>query len=207
MISKNFLDQEQREELQQITRRPSESHGVARRANAILLLDDDWSCEQIAKVLYIDDDTVRTWYKHYMSGGFDELETFDWKGGTSYLSKAEQAELADFLDKKLHRDTNEIRAHIREKYQQYYSQSGCIKLMDRLGFDYKPPKRVPAQADEDKQRRFINQYNQMQSDLLPNEAVYFVDAVHPEHQSKPAYGWIKRGEKVAFEKLDRAQAG
>ena len=149
-------------------------------------------------LLYIDDDTVRTWYKHYMSGGFDELETFDWKGGKSYLSKAEQAELADYLDKKLHRDTNEIRAHIREKYQQYYSQSGCIKLMDRLGFDYKPPKRIPAQADEDKQRSFINQYNQLQSDLLPNEAVYFLDAVHPEHQSKPAYGWIKRGEKVAL---------
>ncbi len=43
---------------------PRETHGVARRANAILLLDDGLSCAEVAKVLYLDDDTVRSWYKH-----------------------------------------------------------------------------------------------------------------------------------------------
>ena len=37
-----------------------EGHGVARRANALLLLDDGMSCAQIAKVLFLDDDTVRS---------------------------------------------------------------------------------------------------------------------------------------------------
>ncbi len=198
MIREKFLNQDQRQELEQITRRPSENHGVARRANAILLLDDGLNCEAVAKVLYADDDTVRTWYKHYISGGFDELETFDWKGGKSYLTKVQEVELTDFLDRVLHRDTNIIRAHIRKKYGQWYSKSGCIKLMDRLGFDYKPPKRIPAQADEDKQSKFIENYKQLQASLPEDEAIYFADAVHPEHQSKPAYGWIKRGEKVAL---------
>jgi hypothetical protein len=40
MIQPDFLNPEQRNELVQIVRRPSEDHGVARRANAILLLDD-----------------------------------------------------------------------------------------------------------------------------------------------------------------------
>lgn len=25
--------------------------------------------------------------------------------------------------------------------------------------------------------------------------VFFVDAVHPEHNAQPAYGWMKRGER------------
>jgi transposase len=29
------------------------------------LLDDGESCAQIAKVLYLDDDTIRNWYKTY----------------------------------------------------------------------------------------------------------------------------------------------
>jgi transposase len=83
----------------EITRREARARGgVSRRANAILLLDDGFSCTQIAKVLYIDDDTVRTWHKHYMSGGFDELETFDWQGGKPYLSEVQAGELTDFLD-------------------------------------------------------------------------------------------------------------
>ena len=38
---------------------------LTRRANALLLLDDGMSCEAIAKVLYLDDDTIRYWYQLY----------------------------------------------------------------------------------------------------------------------------------------------
>ena len=198
MVNAGFLSTEQRHELKCIARKPSEAGGVTRRALAMLWLDDGWSFEQVAKMLFIHEGTVREWHKAYRNGGLDELSTFDWQGGQSRLTQAQEAELTDHLDQKLHRDCKEIRAHIREKYDVHYSPSGCIKLMDRLGFDYKPPSRIPAQAEPDKQKMFINEYNQLQSDLLPSEAVYFLDAVHPEHQSKPAHGWIKRGEKVAL---------
>ena len=36
--------------------------------------------------------------------------------------------------------------------------------------------------------------------LGANEVVYFADAVHPEHQSRPAYGWIRRGDKLAVKR-------
>ena len=34
-------------------------------------------------------------------------------------------------------------------------------------------------------------------ELPADEAVYFADAVHPEHQSKPAFGWMKAGSNPA----------
>ncbi|WP_281069555.1 hypothetical protein [Candidatus Rhabdochlamydia oedothoracis] len=29
--------------------------------------------------------------------------------------------------------------------------------------------------------------------LNPDEEIYFIDAVHPEHQSQAVCGWIKKG--------------
>jgi len=200
MIRGGFLNEDQREELEQITRRSIEPHGVARRANAVLLLDDGKSCALIAEFLYLDDDTIRTWYKCYMSGGFDALERFDWKGGKAYLSKIQEAELAGYLAQNMARDTNEVRDYIRRTYGQYFSRSGAIKLLHRLGFEYSRPKLLPAEADEDKQRDFIEKYEALQHHLPDDEVIYFADAVHPEYQSRPAHGWIRKGDKVALKR-------
>ena len=72
MIRDGFLSAEERVAPKAVIRHLKEIHGVARRANAILLLDDGLSCAEIAKVFYLDDDTVRSWCKHYRSGGLDE---------------------------------------------------------------------------------------------------------------------------------------
>ena len=59
MIGSNFLSRSERIELEACVRRQREDHGIARRANALLLLDDGERCAQIAKFLYLDDDTIR----------------------------------------------------------------------------------------------------------------------------------------------------
>lgn len=198
MIQGNFLTKDQRDELEHMVRQPMQSHGVGRRCNAILLLDDGWSCQQVAKALYIDDDTVRTWYGHYRIGGFDRLETFDWKGGQPKLTHQQEEELSNFLETNIHASTPKVRAHIRETYNQWFSRSGCIKLMNRLGFEYKKPPRVPAQADEQQQQDFIDNYRALDGLCPVEQPRYFLDGVHPQHQSHPAYGWFKKGQKIAL---------
>jgi len=146
----------------------------------------------------LDDDTIRTWHKHYRFGGLDELTQFDWHGRQGYLSKAQELELSNHLASCVYRDTHEIAAHILAAYDIVYSHSGCINLMRRLGFEYKRPKDLPAQADEAKQQGFIEDYETLLRNLDADEAVYFADAVHPEHQSRPAHGWVRKGEKVAL---------
>lgn len=197
IIRPEFLNSEQREELEQIVRRPSEVHGVARRANAILLLDDGKSCAEISEYLYLDDDTIRQWYKRYLSGGWDELETFDWKGGTSHLSAQQETELLTWLSSRVCRDTNEISDHILRTCNVQFSRSGCIALMHRLGFEYKKPKKVPAVADEEEQREFIETYEKLLNHLPEDEIVYFGDAVHPDHQVRPAHGWFHKDDRPA----------
>jgi transposase len=198
MIQGKFLSKKQRDELEGIIRQPSETYGIGRRCNAILLLDDSWSCEQVAKALYIDDDTVRSWYGQYQVGGFEMLEKFDWKGGQPRLENTQENELSNFLDANLHISTGCIRAHIRKVYGAWFSRPGCIKLMKRLGFEYRKPPRIPGQADEKKQQDFIELYQALAKACGADEPCYSVDAVHPEHQSHPAYGWFKKGQKVAL---------
>ena len=36
--------------------------------------------------------------------------------------------------------------------------------------------------------------------MKANSVIYFADAVHPEHQSRPAHGWIRKGDKVALKR-------
>ena len=52
--------------------------------------------------------------------------------------------------------------------------------------------------DAAKQAEFITFYENMLNALPANEAVYFANAVHPEHQRKPAFGWVKKGENPAL---------
>ena len=59
MIRKGFLSAPERRELEACVRSQREDHGIARRANAILLLDDGKSCQVITEFLYLDDDTIR----------------------------------------------------------------------------------------------------------------------------------------------------
>ena len=40
-------------------------------------------------------------------------------------------------------------------------------------------------------------YQRLMTELGANEAVYFADAIHPEYQTKPAYGWVKAGSNPA----------
>lgn len=197
MIRPSFLTSSERRELEVCVRSHREGHGIARRANAILLLDDGESCIQIAKFLYLDDDTIRGWYKTYRAGGWDALSVDGWKGGQSRMTSTQKTELCEWLEGRFCRSTVEIRAHIRAEFSLDYSHSGCIKLLARLGFEYRKPKALPRVSSAEKQVEFIDMYERLLNGLCADEAVYFADAVHPEHQTKPCYGWVKTGSNPA----------
>ncbi len=198
MIRANFLTEEDRIELERCVHGQREDHGVARRANAILLLDDGESCVQIGKFLYLDDDTIRTWFKLYTEFGWHSLADDGWQGGNSQLTSDQETALSEWLEGHLSRSSGEVRAWMAATFGVSYSHSGCLKLLHRLGFEYRKPKALPRVADEEKQAEFIAYYEHLMTSLPADETVYFADAVHPQHQTKPAFGWVKKGSKPAI---------
>jgi transposase len=80
MIRPGFLSAAERVELRALARDGLSEARSARRANAIVLLNDGWSCAEIAVALLIDDDTVRAWYDLYAEHGITGLVVFNHQG-------------------------------------------------------------------------------------------------------------------------------
>ena len=93
----------------------SAAHRLARRANALVLLDDGMSCEAIAKVLLLDDDTIRTWYRLYEEEGIEGLASFGYEGGACRLSEAQQEKLKARITETLSRTRREVGAWIEKE--------------------------------------------------------------------------------------------
>src|SRR5664279_651691 len=63
MMQSGFLNEKDRKALTALARDGSSRCRVSRRANALVLLDKGWSCQQVADALLLDDDTIRGWRK------------------------------------------------------------------------------------------------------------------------------------------------
>lgn len=198
MIRAPFLAPDDRAALLRRVRSQTETHGVARRANALLLLDEGLTFEAVCRHLYLDDGTVREWHRRYQRGGIAAALAVEFRGGApAALEVAQQEQLKAWLSQRFCRSSAQIGAWIQAQFGVVYSRSGLGKLLGRLGFDYRKPTPVPAIGDEAAQRRFIADYEACLNQQGPADRVYFVDAVHPEYQSRPAFGWGVRGEPVA----------
>ncbi len=88
---------------------------------------------------------------------------------------------------------------MRRSFGLSYSRSGLIALLHRLGFDYRKPERMPRGLDDAKQQAFINEYENLLNTMGADEAVVFVDAVHPTHQVRPVGCWARKGVTIAVE--------
>ena len=67
--------------------------------------------------------------------------------------------------------------------------------MHRLGFSYKKPSHTPGKQDPLKQIEFLKIYEELKANKSSEDPIYFADATHPQHNSVPAYGWIKKGKE------------
>lgn len=199
MIRPGFLDKESRQDLIELARDGSAAHRLARRANALVLLDDGMSCAAIAKVLLVDDDTIRTWHRLYEEDGIEGLASFGSGGGACRISDEQQDKLKAWITETLPRSTREVGAWIEKECGiDYQGRSGLIALLHRLGMEHRKPKAVSRKLDPDKQAAFIKAYEALLNHLPADEAVMFADAVHPMHAVRPVGCWAPKDTPIAI---------
>jgi transposase len=199
VIRGGFLSVDDRRVLTGVARDGLAEHRVARRANAVVLLDQGWSCERVAAALLLDDDTVRDWCRAYQRGGVAGLKSFGHEGSSGRLSSEQEKALSEWVDAHCPHSIRKIGAFVKRTFGVSYSRSGLIALLHRLGFDYHKPTAVPRGLDDAKQQAFIDQYENLLNRMGLDEAVVFVDAVHPTHQVRPAGCWARKEVALAVE--------
>jgi transposase len=198
MIRPGFLDTASRQDLIELARDGSAAHRLARRANALVLLDDGMSCAAVAKVLLLDDDTIRTWHQLYEEEGIEGLASFGYEGSACRLSEVQQDRLKAWITETLPRTTREVGAWIETECGiAYQSRSGLIALLHRLEMEHRKPQAVSRKLDPDKQAAFIEAYEDLLNHLADDEAVLFGDAVHPTHAVRPVGCWAPRDLPIA----------
>jgi len=167
----------------------------AYKINVVILLGSGWTLEEVKDALLLDEETLRSYVNKYQKGSLPALLKVEYKGSEPQLSVAEIEQLCAALNTQIFLTTRSVIDYVEMNFGIVYSQSGMRDLLHRLGYEYKKPKLVPGNPDHDAQELFAQQYEKFMLNKADNEEVIFMDAVHPEHNTMAAYGWIKRGEK------------
>lgn len=186
---KNFLSEEEIKLLEQKHRHCKEKR-QADRIKTILSLNMGYEYKEIAKLLLLDDSTLRNYYVEFAEGGMEKLLSDDYTGGTSRLSCEQLQQLDKHLQENTYSSSKDIKAYIEKTFGVSYTCEGVKKILKRLNFTYKKPKHIPGKADREKQQAFLNQLEELQTSKAPEDKIYYMDGCHPKHNSIAAYGCL-----------------
>ena len=136
-------------------------------------MDADYDAKTICEILDIGPTVLTEWRFAFVGAVLSFFGLKDYSQRQCHLSvEQERARQAHFTEPAA-RNADEVCAYIlaEHEHEQSDSASGAAKLMRRLGFIYKKPQSLPAQADEIKQAAFIDHYEVLMTGLGADEMV------------------------------------
>ena len=100
----------------------------------------------------------------------------------------------DELKQNIYLSSKAICKFVEREFGVQYSPEGLVHLPHRLNFVYKKTKQVPGKADAKAQGKFLQEvYVKLKASMKAGDKLYFMDGVHPQHNSMSAYGWLEKG--------------
>lgn len=165
------------------------------RIRVVLGFNDGVSVEELAKILMLSQSAIRKYISDY-----DEKRKIcnDPRGGSDFRLTIEESQMLNqHLDDNTYSKVKYICKYVEETFHKKFTRSGMTGWLKQHHFIFKKPKSIPGKLNNELQENFIKEYEELKKNLKPKEIILFGDAVHPQYQSKAAYGWIKKGvEKV-----------
>lgn len=165
------------------------------RIKAVLMSNNGHRAPFIAETLLIDENTVYRWIEGYLSAPSSESwMTMECQGYNGKLSVKEEQEISTHVDNATINASAKIREFIKEKYGYDYSISGVIALLKRLGYVYKKAETIPSKYNSVTQAGCKAAYDILCVEIDEEKtAILFMDGVHPQHNTRLGYVWVKKG--------------
>lgn len=192
MCLKGFLTGQEREELKKMHNSLRNMH-LTDRIKCVLMKDLGYTYEEISNCLLLHISSCVGYVKLYRDRGLKGLLELKYEGYNGKLTEEQIEKLKEYLRKNLIGSAKEAVGWIENEFGVKYTPEGLVHLLHRIGFVYKKTKQVPAKASAEAQKDFIEKYNKLKEEMGPEDKIYFIDAVHPQHNSMPAYAWIEKG--------------
>jgi transposase len=183
------------------------------RVTTLIFLDAGYTLKVIQEILGIDDNTIREYVSKFLDSDRDieSLLNRNYSASSSNGSKLtmDQLELLETeIKENLYTTAKEIQEFVKTRFDVSYSENGIISILHKLDFSYKQTKQIPCELDPKKQEEFIKQFKELNQKVLTglnnqgkkeNSAIYFTDGVHPTHNTRSTYAWIKKGQEKELE--------
>lgn len=187
----NFLNSSQRSFLKS-AHRMERDRKIGDRMKVVLLADQGESFAEIAKFLFIDEQTARRHLKDY----FDNDKTGGSSGGSQgKLTQEQSSRLLAILATCDVPTTKTAAEKVKSLFGIKFSRSGMTDWLKRNRFSFKKSQPAPAKADLQAQAEFIDKYRDLKDALPEGEVLLFLDAAHPTMATKLGYGWSTKGER------------
>ena len=172
---KDFLSVSQRSSLKS-AHRMERDRKIGDRMKVVLLADQGESFAEIAKFLFIDEQTARRHLRDY----FDNDKTGGSSGGSEgKLTWEQAARLRAILATCDVPNAQTAVEKAKSLFSIKFSISGMTDWLNRNRFSFKKSEPAPAKADPLAQAEFIDTYRCLKDDLPEGEVVLFLDAAHP----------------------------
>ncbi len=168
---------------------------TAYRIHVIILLGMGMTPTEVSEIILLNEDTVRTYFDKYISGGLVKLLETSYQGSNKKLTETQIKQLQEELDKHVHLTTKSVCRFVQLEFDVEYSERGMASLLNNIGYVYKKPDLKPGEPDEQLQEHFLEQYVAFLKNKKDNDLIFFMDAVHPVHNAQAAYGWFRKGER------------
>jgi len=175
----------------------------ADKIKAVYLSSRGKSAKEIAEVLMLDEDTIGHYRKRYETAGITGLLKNHYPGSEPLLTCEELKALSEHLENETYLTVEAIVEHVKQIYHVTYSISGMRQLLHRLNFVYKKAKSIPGKADAVLQQAYLVRLEEILKEKHEQDAHYYLDGLHPQHNTQLAYGWIKKGQ----DKLIKSNSG
>lgn len=166
----------------------------ADRIKIILLANNGYTHEQIASILLINKNTITYWIKKFkLCSSVNDWIQKNYKPYVGKLNSAQIDQVKNYIRENILIDIKPVIAYIKSNFDIEYSRSGITKQLKSIGFSYKQLSLFPSKVDIEQQKEFIQNYEALNNNLGEHDVILFIDAVHPQHNTKSVKAWIETG--------------
>jgi putative transposase len=156
---------------------------------------------EVASALHIGENTVRLTINKYLQGGFDAVVAPIKRKQPTLLSKTQEAEFKEIILQKSPSDylfdahiwTGRLMVELVEKkYQVRYTLNGIYALLKRLGLTHQKAHADYAEADPQKQKEFMAQFEENLLREPTTTSFVFADEFSISTKPTLAYAWAEK---------------
>jgi len=169
--------------------------GAYMKLSVLILLDMGESYDRIELILGIGRGTITNCRQKYEKDGLDKYLDRHYVPYCGKLATEALQQIERQVSDGIYCTSQEVQAYILQTFGVDYSLSAVRSILEKLGFVYKKTSELPGNFDAEEQAVFLAEMQPFLADIAENEVILFADAVHPQHNTRSSYAWIKKGQE------------